>query len=344
MNTRVYATIRWLQRSGSMPLLVTIIASALVSVALIDDGGAARPVTIVSMAVLGIALVLGCLFAFPYAGIWHDDHHAGSAQTADVAAPAVARPTAEDHRKFVNELRTMLISIGAFPRPRATGRWPSTSGVSRSGRRTSARGGTGSRRSRAGPPRTTPWSGSARWASGPRTCRPPLSVVGSNKGDLPDKLDLRDADLQGATLGRAQLPGALFSGAHLDYLDVRTGEEPYANFAGAEFKGTSLYGAYFNNVDLSEANFDTPIGADGTLRTTQRTDLRHAHFRGATATSVSFKAADLRWANFTATKGRRATLRGADFRGALLTEADFRGAKIDGVNLTGAILTGAKFP
>lgn len=116
MNTRVYATIRWLQRSGSMPLLVTIIASALVSVALIDDGGAARPVTIVSMAVLGIALVLGCLFAFPYAGIWHDDHHAGSAQTADVAAPAVARPTAEGHRKFVNELRTMLISIvvGAF--------------------------------------------------------------------------------------------------------------------------------------------------------------------------------------------------------------------------------------
>ena len=116
MNTRVYTTIRWLQRSGSLPLLVTIVASALVSVALIDDGGAARPVTIVSMAVLGIALVLGCLFAFPYAGIWHDDHHAGSAQTADVAEPAVARPTAEDHRKFVNELRTMLISIvvGAF--------------------------------------------------------------------------------------------------------------------------------------------------------------------------------------------------------------------------------------
>src|SRR5918992_582488 len=79
MNTRVYTTIRWLQRSGSLPLLVTIVASALVSVALIDDGGAARPVTIVSMAVLGIALVLGCLFAFPYAGIWHDDHHAGSA-------------------------------------------------------------------------------------------------------------------------------------------------------------------------------------------------------------------------------------------------------------------------
>ena len=29
MNTRVYATIRWLQRSGSFPLLVTIIDKAL---------------------------------------------------------------------------------------------------------------------------------------------------------------------------------------------------------------------------------------------------------------------------------------------------------------------------
>jgi uncharacterized protein YjbI with pentapeptide repeats len=171
-----------------------------------------------------------------------------------------------------------------------------------------------------------------------------LSVVGSNKGDLPDKLDLRDADLQGATLGRAQLPGALFSGAHLDYLDVRTGEEPYANFAGAEFKGTSLYGAYFDNADLSEANFDTPIGADGTLRTTQRTDLRHAHFRGPRPPSVSFRRPTC--AGPTSPRPRGAGRRCAERTsgGALLTEADFRGAKIDGVNLTGAILTGAKFP
>ena len=138
-----------------------------------------------------------------------------------------------------------------------------------------------------------------------------LSVVGSNKGDLPDKLDLRDADLQGAALGRAQLPGALFSGAHLDYLDVRTSDQPYANFAGAEFKGASLYGAYFNNADLRSANFTATKG--------RRATLRGADFRGALLTE-------------------------ADFAGADLTDADFRGAKIDGVNLTGAILTGAKFP
>lgn len=135
-------------------------------------------------------------------------------------------------------------------------------------------------------------------------------------------------------------------------MDTRTGEGPYASFVRAKFKGASMYGAYFDNANLTRAIFETPIGADGKLRERQRTDLRYAHFRGVTAPGASFKAADLTGANFT-TKVSRTNLRGADFTGAILTganfagadltDADFRGAKIAKVIWDGAIRTGAKF-
>ena len=182
-----------------------------------------------------------------------------------------------------------------------------------------------------------------------------LSVVSSPKEPLADfRADFQDADLQGAELGRAKLDRALFNGAHLDYMDTRTRRGPYASFALAEFKGASMYGAYFNNSDLTKAVFETPVGADKQLRVHQRTNLRHAHFRGVKADGASFRAADLRGAVFTATPENRTSLRGADFTGANLTGADFTGAdltdanfreaRIDRVTWDGANLTGADFP
>ena len=84
-----------------------------------------------------------------------------------------------------------------------------------------------------------------------------LSVVGAGKKAAPGlRVDFRDVDLQGAALGHARLPGALFSGAHLDYLDTRTGEGPYATFAGAEFREARLEGTSFKGANLSAVNFD----------------------------------------------------------------------------------------
>jgi uncharacterized protein YjbI with pentapeptide repeats len=415
MSTRIHAWIRWgigwLQRSGSFPLLVIIIVSAAVSITLIDDGGAARPMTVVSMAVLGIALVLGCLFAFPYAGIWHDDHHAGSAQTTGVAEPAVARPTAEEHRKFVNDLRTMLISIvvGAFALVTIYLTYVSAQAAARSAdasekqqrsdQLTSAgdllnSGNAGVRligvatlsrlieggdveavdgyrwlaayvrdRSVWTPKKRAVWArlteregrvaeNHPRVGVGSLRKRAPdvqsaLSVVGAGKKPAPGlRVDFRDADLQGAALGHARLPRALFSGAHLDYLDTRTGEGPYATFAEAEFKGATLYGAYFHNAELGGAHFETP-------HKSQVTDLRYAEFRGASAVDAHFEGADLRGAVFTPTKVRetvlqRARFNGADLRGAVfdgadLTEADFSEARLEGASFKGANLTAVNF-
>lgn len=174
-----------------------------------------------------------------------------------------------------------------------------------------------------------------------------LSVVGAGKKPAPGlRADFRDVDLQGAALGHARLQRALFSGAHLDYLDTRTGEGPYATFAEAEFKGATLYGAYFHNAELGGAHFETP-------HKSQVTDLRYAEFRGASAVDAHFEGADLRGAVFTPTKVRDtvlqrvhfngADLRGAVFDGADLTGADFSEARLEGASFKGANLTGVSF-
>jgi hypothetical protein len=104
MSTRIYNGIEWLRERGSWPLLAAIILLSTVTMLLIDDEGMARPVTLVALALLGVALVLGCLFAFPYAGVWHDA--ATGEGVAEAAGTAPPRDAA-----FINDIRTMLISI-----------------------------------------------------------------------------------------------------------------------------------------------------------------------------------------------------------------------------------------
>jgi hypothetical protein len=209
MSTRVHKSIRWLQRRGSLPLLAAIGITTAVSVWLIDDGGPARPWTIGAMAVLGVALVLGCLFAFPYAGIWHDDAYYTSPGPVETVEPAATEVSAEDRRKFVNEIRTMLISIVSAWDADKRKRWEVTVAGKPRGAEEDPRVGVGSLRKRA------PDVQSA------------LSIVSSIKQRPPGfKPDFRDADLQGAVLSGAKLQQALFSGTHLDYLDTRISKGP----------------------------------------------------------------------------------------------------------------------
>ena len=149
------------------------------------------------------------------------------------------------------------------------------------------------------------------------------------------RVDLRDADLQGAELGWAYLQGAKFAGAHLDYADSRT-KDGAANLEGADFQGATMFGIHLDRAKLAKATFRTPLrtasGVDTTLRTEQTTDLRNSHFVGADLTGANFLAANLGGAEL-----RKATLVGANF-----TEADLRGARLEGADLTGADLTMAK--
>jgi uncharacterized protein YjbI with pentapeptide repeats len=404
--------LRWLREKGSAPLLAAIIGLTILSVLLIVAGGGVfGALAYLSMALLGIALVLGCLFAFPYAGIW---------KTEDESAGKVAKPADGNKRSqepdsdYVNDLRTMLIStlVGAVglvtilltyqsakaaadsansaslqaeqtQKQQANERVTSagqlmesknpgirTIGINtyrgvireliRDRNITEAEG--------YGPLASyvksrSPWTKDKeqRWAAlriqvGRKAEDDPRVGVGSLRKRAPDvqaalnvlsehkqgpfRADLRDADLQGAAFGKAWLPRAIFSGAHLDYMDCRVGEGPYANFQGADFQGASMYGAYLDNADLTKAVFNTPAPG-GKLRTSQITDLRDAEFKGAILVEANFTAANLAGALFDPSKVRTTNLTGADFTGANLTGADFTGANLTGADLTGAKLNGA---
>jgi uncharacterized protein YjbI with pentapeptide repeats len=378
--------IEWLRTRGAWPVLIAIAVLTVASVLLITNELVPQLATGVVMALLGVALVLGCLFAFPYAGVWREDRPASP----------------EDYRKFVNDIRTMLISIvvGAFglvtiyltlvsaqaaaksavasenqvevaKKEAAASRLASAgdlmnsnnAGVRLIGVATLSRliddDGVepvdGYRSLAAYVRDRSVWTAEKRtaWAAlselegraaenhprvgvGSLRKRAPdvqsaLSVVGAGKKPAPGlRVDLQDVDLQGAALGHARLPRALFNGAHLDYLDTRTGEEPYASFAEAEFKGAKLYGAYFHNAQLARARFETP-------HQRQVTDLRLAEFRGASAVDAHFEGADLRGAVFTPSRVGRTILQRAHFNGA-----DLRGARFDGSDLTGADFSEAR--
>jgi hypothetical protein len=164
-----------------------------------------------------------------------------------------------------------------------------------------------------------------------------LSVIASGKHRPPGyRADLRDASLQGVALGHAWLPEALFDGAHLDHLDVRTNDGPYANFAKAEFKGAKLDAAYFHNAELGEAHFDPPHAR-------QITDLRYAQFRGASAVGAHFEGANLGNAVFTSFKARRTILREAHFNSRAELRTNLKGAVFQQVNFDWATLAGVTY-
>jgi uncharacterized protein YjbI with pentapeptide repeats len=429
MSTRIHNGIEWLRERGSWPLLAAIILLSTVTMLLIDDKGMARPITLVALALLGVALVLGCLFAFPYAGVWRDDGATGQAAAEAAAAEAAAKAASAAPPRdpaFINDIRTMLISIvvGVFALVTIYLTYVSAQAAAQSAEATeeqqkfdrlsSSAELMGSNNAgirlvgvaslskliddRGVDPvegyralavfvrdsqsthwtkdKQSYWEGFLQRDAKLRSRTPPqtgendvhvgvgslrkrtpdvqsaLSVVASGRHRPPGyRADFRDASLQGAALGHAWLPGALFSGAHLDHLDVRTDAGPYANFAKAEFKGAKLYAAYFHNAELGEAHFDPPHAR-------QMTDLRYAQFRGASAVGAHFEGADLRDAVFTSFKARPTILRaahfnsraelptnleGAVFDGADLTGADFSGAKLRGASFKGAVLTGARF-
>jgi uncharacterized protein YjbI with pentapeptide repeats len=405
--------LRLLRQKGSAPLLAAIVALILLSAILVTTGkGGFRALAYVSMALLGIALVLGCLFAFPYAGIWKDEGEGADEERERANSRARAR---EDESDYVNDLRTMLIStvVGAVGLVTILLTYESAKAAADSANATNQQAEAAQKQQVSerltsvgnlmeshnagirtigihalrqlihdegiteaegyGPLASNVRSRSRwtkdkkdRWAklsklTGRKAEAHPLVGVGSLRKRAPDiqaalsvlserkrepfKVDLRDADLQGAALGHAWLPGAIFSGAHLDYMDCRTGQGPYADYQKADFQGATLYGSYFNNANLTDAVFNTPVEGDGTPRTSQTTDLRDAHLRGATLVRANFKAANLTGANFSPTKvGTKVgttNLTNANFKDATLIKTNFEKANLSGADLTNAKLNGA---
>jgi len=166
---------------------------------------------------------------------------------------------------------------------------------------------------------------------------------------------LRKADLTGAILRKADLTGANLSGADLAGADLAFADLTGATLAGATLVRAILSGAILRKADLTGANltFANLTGAnmgprdDSDVKFVSARDTER--LRGANLTGADLAFADLTGAGLTGAILTDADLTGAKLRGAYLTGADLTGAilidvDLDGVDFASADLTGAQFP
>jgi hypothetical protein len=359
-----------LQRWSRYFLAGVVVLSA-ASIALLATDGLPQWLDLVSVVLLGIVLVLACLFAFPYASVWKDK-----------------TPFDKDDFDVANGIRTMLISVvgGAFAMTTLYLSYSSTRIAAQSartghkqqvsealtsagtliGHKNAAVRMTGLRgierllndhdiaqrdgyriltlylrsESRWTPKLQKAWaakspdekvrlrdSSNVGWGSLQKRATDVqlaldiLSKESKTKLDdgRPFRADLRDSNLQGAALEKAQLQRSIFNGSHLDYADV-AGQ---ADLQGSDFRGASLFGASFDTANLSGALFSAPTSSSG-QPLKQTSDLRNVNFHRAILVGARFDGADLRGAH----------LEGADLRNSRgLEEADLDGATYDSSTL-----------
>ncbi len=140
--------------------------------------------------------------------------------------------------------------------------------------------------------------------------------------------DLRNSDLMGAVMRRANLSGCYLNPSHMYHADLRESDLSNAllngaNMRGADLRGANLSGADLDRTVLSDADLS---GANLTNANLQRSSLIGAKLAGADFTGANFSGADL--------------VR-SDLSDAILADADLFQARLWACNLGGLNLTGA---
>ena len=155
--------------------------------------------------------------------------------------------------------------------------------------------------------------------------------------------DLRNSDLMGAVMRRANLSGCYLNPSHMYHADLRESDLSNALLNGANMRGADLRGAVLSGADLDRAVLsDADLsGANLTNANLQRTSLIGANLSGANLTGANFSGANLVRANLNEavlnesdlfqTQLWACTLEGADFSGAalgytVLQDCDLRNA------------------
>ena len=138
--------------------------------------------------------------------------------------------------------------------------------------------------------------------------------------------DLRNSDLMGAVMRRANLSGCYMNPSHMYHADLREADVSNAllngaNMRGADLRGTDLSSADLDRAVLSDANLS---GANLTNANLQRTSLIGAKLNGAILTGANFSGADI--------------VR-SDLTDAVLTDADLFQTRIWGCTMNGVDLS-----
>ncbi len=165
--------------------------------------------------------------------------------------------------------------------------------------------------------------------------------------DVLDKPVLEGANLRGAQLSLAFMPGILLRRARLEGADLFGATLWEARLEDADLIEARLEGANLSGANLSDARlWDARLeGANLSGASLEGADLRGARLREARLEGAALEGADLfgaglEGANLSGAGLESADLRGADLRGARLSGARLREARLEGADLSGARLFG----
>lgn len=153
---------------------------------------------------------------------------------------------------------------------------------------------------------------------------------------LLDEIDLTGANLRRANLRQASAAGASFFAADLSFADLTLIRAPRADLRGAILSGARLNHALLDGADMRRAVLATAhdefrmLRPGGTAASLNDVDLSEAEAGKVDFSNCSLKGARLRGAN----------LRDAVFTDAVMTGADLNGAQLTGARFRGAVLTG----
>ncbi|WP_174888770.1 pentapeptide repeat-containing protein [Candidatus Williamhamiltonella defendens] len=183
---------------------------------------------------------------------------------------------------------------------------------------------------------------------------------------LPEKANLKNANLDGFKLICLNAQGADFRGSTLQNTDMKGADMPRTNLNDLDLRTTTLLGAYLCGASLQNVNFSGNKLLE--LVNFSEAKLQKANFNETELVSVDFMQANLEGATFNnaifgyqtqlpraildqaelknatciGTIFYKASLLGAKLQGANCNSADFKRAILKGANLKGTDFTIAK--
>lgn len=140
--------------------------------------------------------------------------------------------------------------------------------------------------------------------------------------------DMRNSDLMGAMLRRADLSDCRLNPIHLYRADLRE-----ASFAGSLLNGANLRGADCRQADFQNADLDRVILSDA--------NLSGANLRGANLSRANLDRANLTGADLTGATLNGAALTRTNLSEAIFCESDFYEAVFNTTPMAGANFTGS---
>jgi uncharacterized protein YjbI with pentapeptide repeats len=134
--------------------------------------------------------------------------------------------------------------------------------------------------------------------------------------------------------------GAIFRGADLRKINLENAQLQGADFYQANLQSAQFYQADLTGAELYQARLQLASFDSAEL---QAADLRNADLRGAWLWEAHLQGASLQGATLQGAALARAQLQGASLKNAILQGADFAGATLAGVDVSGAEMWRTQF-